>query len=57
MSVKQAQKAALDLLNMVHISDPEQRLEAYAHQLSGGMCQRIMIAMALACQLDLLEAK
>ena len=56
MEAKQAQQAALELLNLVHISEPEQRLQAYAHQLSGGMCQRIMIAMALACRPDLLIA-
>ena len=56
MDSKQAHQTALDLLNLVHISDPEQRLKAYAHQFSGGMCQRIMIAMALACQPDLLIA-
>lgn len=56
MEAKQARQAAIDLLGMVHISDPEQRLQAYAHQLSGGMCQRVMIAMALACQPDLLIA-
>lgn len=51
-----AHAAAVELLRTVHISDPEQRLKAYAHQLSGGMCQRIMIAMALACQPQLLIA-
>jgi peptide/nickel transport system ATP-binding protein len=51
-----AHAAAVALLRTVHISDPEQRLKAYAHQLSGGMCQRIMIAMALACQPELLIA-
>lgn len=51
-----ARAAALDLLRMVHISDPEQRMQAYAHQLSGGMCQRVMIAMALAAQPALLIA-
>ncbi len=56
MSGSQARAAALDLLKMVHLSDPQQRLNAYPHQLSGGMCQRIMIALALACQPDLLIA-
>ena len=50
MDSKEARKAAIELLRTVHISDPAQRLNVYAHQLSGGMCQRIMIAMALACQ-------
>lgn len=56
MNGADANRAALELLRLVHISDPEQRLEAYAHQLSGGMCQRVSIAMALACQPDLLIA-
>ena len=56
MEQKAARAAALDLLKMVHLSDPEQRLKVYPHQLSGGQCQRIMIAMALACQPDLLIA-
>jgi oligopeptide/dipeptide ABC transporter ATP-binding protein len=56
MDTQQARAASLDLLRMVHLSDPQQRLKTYPHQLSGGMCQRIMIAMALACQPDLLIA-
>jgi oligopeptide/dipeptide ABC transporter ATP-binding protein len=56
MGDREARTAALDLLKLVHLSDPEQRLKAYPHQLSGGMCQRIMIALALACQPDLLIA-
>jgi oligopeptide/dipeptide ABC transporter ATP-binding protein len=56
MAPAQAHAAAVELLRTVHISDPEQRLKAYAHQLSGGMCQRVMIAMALACQPELLIA-
>ena len=56
MDAKLARTTALDLLKMVHLSDPEQRLKAYPHQLSGGMCQRVMIALALACQPDLLIA-
>ena len=40
---------ALGLLKQVEIPDPEQRMEAYPHQLSGGMCQRVMVAMAIAC--------
>ena len=56
MAAAQAHTAAVELLRTVHISDPEERLKAYAHQLSGGMCQRVMIAMALACQPELLIA-
>ncbi len=38
------------------IRDPEARLDAYPHELSGGMCQRVMIAMAIACEPTLLIA-
>ncbi len=47
---------ALELLKMVGISDPERRFNAYPFELSGGMAQRIMIAMGLACIPDLLIA-
>ena len=47
---------ALDLLRAVLIRDPERRLHAYPHELSGGMCQRVMIAMAIACEPALLIA-
>jgi dipeptide transport system ATP-binding protein len=47
---------ALELLSLVEIPDPASRLQAYPHQLSGGMSQRVMIAMALACTPKLLIA-
>jgi len=46
---KEARERALDMLKAVQIPDPERRFEAYPHQLSGGMAQRVVIAMALVC--------
>jgi oligopeptide/dipeptide ABC transporter ATP-binding protein len=51
-----ARSAALDALRAVGIPAPERRLDAYPHQLSGGLRQRVMIAMALACEPALLIA-
>jgi oligopeptide/dipeptide ABC transporter ATP-binding protein len=56
MSRQASEAAAVDMLARVGISDPERRVLAYPHELSGGMAQRVMIAMALACQPDLLIA-
>ncbi|MGL4606233.1 MAG: ABC transporter ATP-binding protein [Eubacteriaceae bacterium] len=53
---KEAENRALELLELCGIPDAKQRLKEYPHQLSGGMRQRIMIAMALACNPDLLIA-
>ena len=52
----QARGKAIEALRRVRIPDPERRYDAYPFELSGGMCQRVMIAMALACQPMLLIA-
>ncbi|MFB3885545.1 MAG: ABC transporter ATP-binding protein [Thermodesulfobacteriota bacterium] len=52
----EARKRAIEMLDQVKIPDPEVKIDAYPHQLSGGMRQRAMIAMALSCQPKLLIA-
>jgi peptide/nickel transport system ATP-binding protein len=56
ITLSEARTRALELLHDVMIREPEKRLDAYPHELSGGMCQRIMIAMAIASEPDLLIA-
>jgi len=56
VSKSAAKKRAIEMLATVGITAPEQRINEYPHQLSGGMRQRVMIAMALSCDPDLLLA-
>jgi dipeptide transport system ATP-binding protein len=56
MDKKAARKRSIELLEQVGIPAPESRLKAYPHQMSGGMNQRVMIAMAIACNPKLLIA-
>ncbi|SDH11663.1 peptide/nickel transport system ATP-binding protein [Bradyrhizobium sp. Rc2d] len=56
LSKQEARAEALKLLHAVQIRDPERRLDAYPHELSGGMCQRVMIAIAISCNPSLLIA-
>jgi oligopeptide/dipeptide ABC transporter ATP-binding protein len=54
VSRDQARKDTIDLLTQVGIPQPEQRYKAYPHEMSGGMRQRVMIAMALSCEPELI---
>ncbi len=56
MSADEARQESIQILGMVGIGAPERRLHQYPHELSGGLRQRVMIAMALACRPDLLIA-
>ncbi len=56
VSKVQAREQVLELLNLVHMGEADRRVDQYPHQLSGGMRQRVMIAMALACNPTVLIA-
>jgi oligopeptide/dipeptide ABC transporter ATP-binding protein len=52
----EAEKKAIEMFELVRLPDPKKTMKSYPHELSGGMCQRVMIAMALSCNPDLLIA-
>jgi len=56
LNKNEARGKALEMLKMVGIPSPERRIDSYSHQLSGGMRQRVMIAMALSCNPEILIA-
>ncbi len=56
LSGEEAKRRCIELLGMVGLPDPQRRFNQYPHELSGGQCQRVMIAMGLACNPELLIA-